>query len=101
MARPLIDSRARDVRRRVEVIQRKLADLRQLGVICAFTYTSVRNSGSFFTLGDQRITDVIECHKDEIVRNLLNPDLAPCGAEPTGPPVAACGNTEGPGDKMV
>ena len=65
------DSRARDIRRRVDVIQKKLADLQELGVPCAFCYSSVRNTGSIFTLGDKRITDVMERHKNEILKNLI------------------------------
>ena len=70
-AKLLVDSRMRDVRRRVEVIQKKLADLKEMGVPCAFCYSSVRNTGSIFTLGDNRITDVIERHRNEILYNLL------------------------------
>lgn len=71
-SRALPDSRARDIRRRVDVIQKKLADLQELGVPCAFCYSSVRNVGSLFTLGDKRITDVIELHKNEILKNLID-----------------------------
>lgn len=67
----LVDSRMRDIRRRVEVIQKKLADLQEMGVPCAFCYSSVRNTGSIFTLGDKRITDVIEQHRNEILCNLM------------------------------
>ena len=69
-SKTLPDSRARDIRRRVDVIQKKLADLQELGIPCAFCYSSVRNTGSLFTLGDTRITDVIERHKNEILLNL-------------------------------
>ena len=67
----LPDMRARDIRRRVEVIQKKLSDLQELDIPCAFCYSSVRNTGSLFTLGDRRITDVMERHKNEILRNLI------------------------------
>jgi len=67
----LVDSRMRDIRRRVEVIQKKLADLQEMGVPCAFCYSSIRNTGSIFTLGDKRITDVIEQHRNEILCNLM------------------------------
>ena len=70
-SRVLVDSRMRDIRRRVEVIQKKLADLQEMGVPCAFCYSSVRNTGSIFTLGDKRITDVIEEHRNEILCNLM------------------------------
>ncbi len=62
----------RDIRRRVEVIQKKLADLQEMGVPSAFCYSSVRNTGSVFTLGDNRITDVIERHRNEILFNLMD-----------------------------
>ncbi len=61
----------RDIRRRVEVIQKKLADLQEMGVPCAFCYSSVRNTGSIFTLGDKRITNVIEGHRNEILCSLM------------------------------
>lgn len=67
----LPDMRARDIRRRVEVIQKKLSDLQELDIPCAFCYSSVRNTGSLFTLGDRRITDVMEKHKNEILKNLI------------------------------
>ena len=67
----LPDMRARDIRRRVEVIQKKLSDLQELDIPCAFCYSSARNTGSLFTLGDRRITDVMERHKNEILRNLI------------------------------
>ena len=75
LSRPLPDMRARDIRRRVEVIQKKLSDLQELGVPCAFCYSSVRTTGSLFTLGDRRITDVMEKHKNEILRNLIETEL--------------------------
>lgn len=71
-ARMLADSRMRDIRRRVEVIQKKLADLQEMGVPCAFCYSSVRNTGSIFTLGDKRITNVIERYRNEILCNLMD-----------------------------
>ena len=71
-ARMLVDSRMRDIRRRVEVIQKKLGDLQEMGVPCAFCYSSVRNTGSIFTLGDKRITDVVERHRNEILCNLMD-----------------------------
>ena len=71
-AKGLPDCRVRDIRRRVDVIQKKLADLQELGIPCAFCYSSVRNTGSLFTLGDTCITDVIERHKNEILRNLID-----------------------------
>jgi hypothetical protein len=77
----LPDMRARDIRRRVEVIQKKLSDLQELDVPCAFCYSSVRNTGSLFTLGDRRITDVMERHKNEILRNLIETKPPESGSE--------------------
>lgn len=73
----LPDMRARDIRRRVEVIQKKLSDLQELDIPCAFCYSSVRNTGSLFTLGDRRITDVMEKHKNEILKNLIKNERDP------------------------
>lgn len=70
--RAIRDCRARDVQRRIDVVQKKLADLQKLGIPCAFCYTSARNTGSLFTVGDKRITDVVEAHKNDILRNLKN-----------------------------
>lgn len=72
----IVDSRSRDIRRRVDVIQKKIADLQDLGVPCAFTYTSARNTGSIFTVGDSRVTEVVERHKNEILRNLMDGEVA-------------------------
>ncbi len=74
-AKMLADSRMRDIRRRVEVIQKKLADLQEMGVPCAFCYSSVRNTGSIFTLGDKRITDVIERYRNEILCNMMEESM--------------------------
>ena len=72
----IVDSRSRDIRRRIDVIQKKIADLQELGVPCAFTYTSARNTGSIFTVGDGRVTDVIERHKNEIIKNLMDSETS-------------------------
>ena len=68
----LADSRMRDIKRRIEVIQKKVADLQEMGVPCAFCYSSVRNPGSIFTLGDKRITEVIERYRNKILCNLMD-----------------------------
>lgn len=68
----LADSRMRDIKRRVEVIQKKVADLQDMGVPCAFCYSSVRNPGSIFTLGDKRITNVMEKYRNKILCNLMD-----------------------------
>jgi hypothetical protein len=66
------DSRMRDIKRRVEVIQKKVADLQDMGVPCAFCYSSVRNPGSIFTIGDRRITEVMERYRNKILCNLMD-----------------------------
>ena len=70
------DCRARDIRRRLEVIQKKMSDLQELGVPCAFCYISVRNTGSLFTMGNQAMTQVIEESRDIILEKLSDAQLA-------------------------
>ena len=64
------DCRSRDIKRRLEVIQKKMADLQELGVPCAFCYISIRNSGTLFTMGNSAITQVIEHSRDVIFQQL-------------------------------
>lgn len=64
------ECRARDIKRRLEVIQKKMTDLQELGVPCAFCYTSMRNTGTLFTMGNSAITQVIEGCRDGILQQL-------------------------------
>ena len=64
------DCRARDIKRRLEVIQKKMADLQELGVPCAFCHISIRNTGTLFTMGNKAMTDVIESCQDVILEQL-------------------------------
>lgn len=64
------DCRARDIKRRLEVIQKKMVDLQELGVPCAFCHISVRNTGTLFTMGNKAMTDVIESCQDAILDQL-------------------------------
>ena len=64
------ECRARDIKRRLEVIQKKMADLQELGVPCAFCYTSMRNTGTLFTMGNTAMTQVIESCRDAILQQL-------------------------------
>ena len=64
------ECRSRDIRRRLEVIQKKMTDLQELGIPCAFCYVSVRNTGSLFTMGDSTITQVIEGCSDTILQQV-------------------------------
>lgn len=64
------DCRSRDIKRRLEVIQKKMSDLQELGVACGFCYVSVRNSGTLFTMGNQAITQAIEQSRDAILQEL-------------------------------
>ena len=69
------DSRSRDIHRRLEVIQKKITDLQDLGVPCAFCYVSVRNTGSLFAMGDHAITQVIEDCSDAILQRVSNSSI--------------------------
>lgn len=64
------DCRARDIKRRLEVIQKKMTDLQELGVPCGFCYISARNTGTLFTMGNSAITQVIEQSRDLILQQL-------------------------------
>ena len=69
------DCRARDIKRRLEVIQKKMADLQELGVPCAFSYISVRNTGALFTMGNKAMTKVIEESRDLILEKLAETQM--------------------------
>lgn len=47
-----------------------MADLQELGVPCAFSYISVRNTGALFTMGNKAMTKVIEESRDLILEKL-------------------------------
>lgn len=72
------DCRARDIKRRLDVIQKKMTDLQELGVPCAFCYVSVRNTGSLFTMGNKAMTQIIEECRDVMLENLaeIRPNTA-------------------------
>ena len=72
------DCRARDIKRRLDVIQKKMTDLQELGVPCAFCYVS-RNTGSLFTSGTEGMTKIIEKSRDAILDNLSEPALTQSG----------------------
>ena len=65
-----INNDARDIKRKLDVLRKKCAELKELGVAVAVAYSSSKTNG-LFLFEDSRITDVIEAHKEEI---LLNPD---------------------------
>ena len=69
------DCRARDIKRRLDVIQKKMTDLQELGVPCAFCYVSVRNTGSLFTMGNKAMTRIIEESRDVMLENLAEIQL--------------------------
>ena len=64
------ECRSRDIKRRLEVIQKKMADLEELGVPCGFCYASIRNSGTLFTMGHPAITQPIEKSRHLILDHL-------------------------------
>ena len=58
------------IKRRIELITKKVNELKALGVPVAVVYSTTKTSG-LYVLGDPRITQVIEKYQDEI---LMNPD---------------------------
>jgi hypothetical protein len=71
------ECRSRDIKRRLEVIQKKMTDLQELGVPCGFCYISARNSGTLFTVGNSAITQVIEQSRDAILHQLSTSQNTP------------------------
>ena len=59
---------ARDIKRKIEKVQKACAELKDLGVAMGVIYSSKKTNGLHF-FGDQRITSVVEMHKDEILLN--------------------------------
>lgn len=72
--------RSRDVRRRLEVIHKKISDLQELGVPCAFVHVSMLSAQSVFTMGDEAITKIIQDNSDAILQNLSVKALPPLSA---------------------
>ena len=70
MASRQVNNSSRDIKRRLEQITKKCDELKTLGVQVAVIYSTNKTNG-LYVLGDPRITQVTEKHKDEI---LLNPD---------------------------
>ena len=63
-----INNDARDIKRKLDVLRKKCAELKELGVAVAVAYSSSKTNG-LFLFEDSRITDVIEAHKEEILLN--------------------------------
>ena len=70
MASRQVNNSSCDIKRRLDVITKKCTELKALGVPLAVVYSTNKTNG-LYILGDPRITEVIEKHRDEI---LLNPD---------------------------
>ena len=70
MASRQVNNSSRDIKRRLDVITKKCTELKALGIPLAVVYSTNKTNG-LYILGDPRITEVIEKHRDEI---LLNPD---------------------------
>lgn len=66
MASRQINNNARDVKRRIDQIQKKCAELKSLGVAIGVAYSSHKTNG-LYVFGDRRITKVIEKYKDDIL----------------------------------
>ena len=70
MASRQINDTACDIKRRVDLIVKKCNELKVLGVPAAVVYSTSKTNG-LYIVGDPRIAQVIEEHKDDI---LLNPE---------------------------
>ena len=70
MSSKAVNNSARDIKRKIEVISKKCEELKHLGVAVAVAYSTTKTNG-LYVFEDQRITKVIEDHKDDV---LLNPD---------------------------
>ena len=69
-SRRVINNTSRDIKRRLEQITKKCSELKNLGVPTALVYSMSKTNG-LHIVGDPKITQVIEEHKDAI---LLNPE---------------------------
>ena len=65
-----VNNNARDIKRKLDVISKKCQELKGLGVAVAVAYSTTKTNG-LYVFGDERISKVVQEHKDEI---LLNPD---------------------------
>ena len=65
-----VNNNARDIKRKLDVISKKCQELKGLGVAVAMAYSTTKTNG-LYVFGDERISKVVQEHKDEI---LLNPD---------------------------
>lgn len=65
-----VNNNARDIKRKLDVISKKCQELKGLGVAVAVAYSTTKTNG-LYVFGDDRISKVVQEHKDEI---LLNPD---------------------------
>ena len=70
MASRQINNTSRDIKCRIELITKKVNELKALGVPVAVVYSTTMISG-LYVLGDPRIILVIEKYRDKI---LINPD---------------------------
>jgi hypothetical protein len=70
MASRQINNTSRDIKRRIDLITKKVNELKALGVPVAVVYSTTKTNG-LYVLGDSRITQVIDKYRDEI---LMNPD---------------------------
>lgn len=58
-----VNKKARDIKRKINIMQKKCAELKDLGVSVAVVYSSQKTNRLHF-FGDRRITKVVKTHKD-------------------------------------
>ena len=63
-----INNSARDIKRKIELVKKACAKLKELGVSMGVAYSAARTNG-LYLFGDHRITRVIDLHRDEILLN--------------------------------
>ena len=60
---------SRDTKRRVEIITKKISDLKEYGVPSLFVYATPW-TGGLCVVGDDRLCSIVRAHKDESLGNL-------------------------------
>ena len=70
MASRQINNSSRDIKRRLDLIIKKVNELKVLGVPVAVAFSTKKTNG-LYVVGDPRIAHIIDKYRDEI---LMNPD---------------------------
>ena len=71
MASRQINNSSRDIKRRLDLIIKKVNELKVLGVPVAVA-SSTKKTNGLYVVGDPRIANVIDKNRDEI---LMNPEI--------------------------